>query len=495
MLIVMKTLLLAGMGLFLAMTFPTRSRAATPYDELWKRVDEAVSKGLPQTAITNLEPIILAATKAKDWPVAVKAIARKIALEGVIQGNKPEEKIVRLQAAIAQAPAQAQPVMETLLAHWYWQYFLQNRWRFLQRTQTAAAPGADFTTWSLPRLFDEIGAHFQQALAAETILKATPIAAWDGLIQKGTLPDAYRPTLYDFIAYQALEFYTSGEQAGAKPEAAFELSAGSPIFAPAYKFTVVNWHPEPQIGMFKAILLYRDLLLFHQSDKDSTAFAAADLARLNWGWNAAFGEEKNVRYKAALEQFIKDRADFEISALALEALARVLQQEGDLVAAHRTARRGAQVFPNSPGGKLCQNLVTEIEAKSAHITTERVWDRGAGLAAAKSALQPGTGRRDAGPTLDVQYRNVTQVFFRAIPADWESYLDKRRRRPENLTDKEKRELIAQPPALEWSAPLPPTADFKEKTRTVPAPTTLKPGFYFIAASHDPRFSEQGTSSR
>ena len=31
---------------------------------------------------------------------------------------------------------------------------------------------------------------------------------------KGTLPDSYRPTLYDFLAHEALEFYTPGEQAG-----------------------------------------------------------------------------------------------------------------------------------------------------------------------------------------------------------------------------------------------------------------------------------------
>ena len=46
------------------------------------------------------------------------------------------------------------------------------------------------------------------------------------------MPDSYRPTLYDFVAHQALEFYNSGEQAAAKAEDAFELSADSPIFRP-----------------------------------------------------------------------------------------------------------------------------------------------------------------------------------------------------------------------------------------------------------------------
>ena len=61
----------------------------------------------------------------------------KIALEGNIQGNKPEEKIIRIEAEIAKVPKEMAPILQTLLAHWYWHYFQQNSWRFLQRTATA----------------------------------------------------------------------------------------------------------------------------------------------------------------------------------------------------------------------------------------------------------------------------------------------------------------------------------------------------------------------
>src|SRR5678816_868827 len=102
----------------------------------WKEVEDAVKKGLPKSAIATLEPIIKEALAEKAYPEAVKAIARKIVLEGNIQGNKPEEKITRMQAELARAPQEIKPVLETLLAHWYWQYFQNNRWRFMQRTST-----------------------------------------------------------------------------------------------------------------------------------------------------------------------------------------------------------------------------------------------------------------------------------------------------------------------------------------------------------------------
>ena len=43
------------------------------------------------------------------------------------------------------------------------------------------------------------------------------------------MPENYRPTLYDFIAHEALAFYTSGEFAAAKPEDVFEIKATDPV--------------------------------------------------------------------------------------------------------------------------------------------------------------------------------------------------------------------------------------------------------------------------
>src|SRR3989475_9899609 len=152
----------------------------------WKEVEEAVKKGLPKTAIEKLEPIIQGALKDKAWGEATKAIARRIVLEGNIQGNKPEEKITRLETEIGNAPKEIVPLLDTILANWYWHYFQQNRWRFMRRTQSAQPPGKDFTTWDLPRLFAEIDKQFQKALANADALKKTPIATFDDLLQQGT---------------------------------------------------------------------------------------------------------------------------------------------------------------------------------------------------------------------------------------------------------------------------------------------------------------------
>lgn len=444
---------------------------AAPRDGRWALVEAAEQQGLPKTAIAELEPIITGAIADQAYAEAIKAIGRRIALEGNIQGNKPEEQIVRMQAELEKAPAAMKPVMEAILAHWYWHYFQQNRWRFLQRTRTDAAPGADLQTWDLARILAEIDRHFTAALADEKTLKAIPVGDYDALLAKGDVPDVYRPTLFDFLAHDALQFYQAGEQGALQAEDEFELDAASPIFADAVEFT--RWQPPATEGIspiLRAIRLHQKLLQFHATDSDRSAFLDANLARLTFAHNQATGEDKDARYRATLERFIDTASRHEISARALAALATQINQDGDPLKAHELARRGFKAFPESAGGALCFNLIQQIEAKSAQLDTEQVWNA-------------------PWPTLNVRYRNVPQIFFRAVPVDFEDYLKQSRWGYGNLNGDQRKKLSSTPPALEWNAALPPTQDFKEHTEKLPAPTTLKPGYYFIVASHDRTFQE------
>jgi uncharacterized protein YfaS (alpha-2-macroglobulin family) len=445
--------------------------AAGPRDELWKQVEDAVKKGQPKTAIDKLEPIIEQALADEAYAEAIKAIGQKIALEGNIQGNKPEEKITRMRGAIDKSPAEMQPVMEAILANWYWHYFQQNRWRFVQRSQTAAPPGEDFTTWDLARILSEIDKQFQKALASADALQETPIADYNELLQLGNAPDGYRPTLYDFLAHNALAFYTSAEQAGARAEDAFDLRADSPVFADVAGF--VAWKPtatDEDSPTLKAIQLYQDLIRFHQTDDDQSAKLDADLLRLAFGSNKAFGEEKTARYKAALKRFADKFADHEISARALFDLATAVHGEGDWVEARMIAQQGLARFANSVGGRRCYNLVQQIEARSSQVSTERVWN------------QPQ-------PTIDVRYRNVTKVFLRAVAFDFEKHVKSNRWQAEQLNDNQRKTLLARQTVKSWSADLPVTEDFQERVEALAAPEDLEPGSYYLIASHNEQFND------
>ena len=461
-------LAILGVAVLLAANDPP---TPSPRSAMWKKVDDAVNKGLPKTAIQELGPIVEAALKEKAYPEAIKAIAKRIALEGTIEGNKPEERVTRMKAEIAKAPKEMVPVMESVLANWYWHYFQQNRWRFNQRTATAVAPTSDFTTWDLPRLFAEIDLHYTKALSFEKELKAIPIGTYDALLEKGSMPDAYRPTLFDFLAFDALAFYSAGEQAGAKAEDAFEIDAAGPALATAEEF--LKWQPattDAESAKLKAIKLYQNLLAFHKDDADKAAYLDADLSRLQFANGFAVGEEKTARYKAALKAFADKWADHELSAMARHRLAVAVQGENELVEARKIAIQGKNAFPKSNGGMLCHNLIQQIEAASLQVSTERVWT-------------------DPLPVLRVQYKNFNKVYFRAVKADWVSRLTKDRYRPEQMNNADRDDLANRKAELEWTADLPETPDYHERSHDVPAPKGLKPGFYFIVSSMKADFGD------
>ncbi len=148
--------------------------------------------------------------------------------------------------------------------------------------------------------------------------------------------------------------------------------------------------------------------------------------------------------------------------------AQVLSQQGDAVAAREMAVKGRDAFPESPGGKLCFNLIAQIEAKRLRIVTERVWNA-------------------PWPRITVNYKNMDVVHFRAVAYRWDHFIEGKNRNPENLDREGQQELVKTKPALEWKEAVPNTPAYKERVAVLKAPASLPPGFYFIIASHDPEF--------
>ena len=341
--------ILSAIFLSAVLIAPQIAPAAEKWDAQWKKVDEAVQQGLPKTAIEKSAADPRRGDLPKrttPWPSRPSA-ARS-------PWKAPSRATSRKKRSSAWMPRSPRPPPRCSPC-----------WRSSRPTGTGSIssttaggscsarrprphPGKDFTTWDLPRLFAEIGKHFQKALAAEEQLKKIPVQTFGDLLDKGTMPDSYRPTLYDFVAHQALEFYNSGEQAAAKSEDAFELSADSPIFRPAEEF--VAWKIESERQRFHHAQGHPPLpaiASLPSNDDDKSALLDADIERLSFGNNKAVGEEKAGLYKAALKRFVKQWGDHPISAIARFRWAEVLQQEG-------CAGRGPRSGP-AGGPGLCQH--------------------------------------------------------------------------------------------------------------------------------------------
>jgi len=458
--------------------------SAGPRAAVWQQVEKALAEGKPKSAAEALAGVEQGAAAERAWAEVARAIATRILAETGDRAPDDPERIVRLAAAIERAPAETKPVLEAIQANWTWGYFQMNRWRFQQRT----AGGADVTDlarmgeWDLPTVVGEIRVRFAAALDGGDGLKKLPVSEWSAILTKGTMPDAYRPSVWDVVVRDALEFASSGERGLADPEDAFELEATSPALGPAAEFRA--WKPEDEktitdadSPILHAARLYRSLLDFHAADADRTAFLAADLDRIVWAAGVAVdaGDVTATDRKAdALQAFLDAAGDHEIAALAAHALAEIAREHDDFVAARALASRAAEGHPDSPGGKLCRNLVKEIDARDLSLVTERAWAA-------------------PWPVIRVSYRNLAKVHLKLAKADWPARLRAGKPSPGWLDDEDRATIPALPAIKTAAIDLPAADDHRERHHDVPVtlldPASLEPGAYWVIASHDPGFGD------
>ncbi|HMO12836.1 MAG TPA: alpha-2-macroglobulin family protein [Pirellulaceae bacterium] len=457
-----------------AVTWSNLSKSVTidDRDKLWQEVEQAQNQGLPQTAMELLKRIYESAKQAEAYPEATRAICYLWNMEGQVQEGDPSSYVVnKLRVELEYQPVAMHPILKVILADWMYTYYNNYRWQFVNRTRTELQPGEDIRSWDGPQLLAECDRLFTSVLADAEELKKIRIEDYSAILVQGNMPETYRPTVFDFIAYQALSFYKLDEQF-TRATNAFDLPASSPIFAEANEF--LAWKPESEdqdSRLLKAIAIYQQLLTFHQADEDRSAWLAADLDRLKFGDNEAFGSEKTARYQAALERFIEANLGHETCSLAIYELATIVHGTGDWVKAHEIASRGLALHPTSKGASACFNLIQTIEAVEVTITCERVWNEPASQ-------------------IEFSYRNLEKVFFRLCKApDYAEQITGPRANTEYLDHDQLVALISSRPTASWSETLEKTADYKMRSAASDIPVDIVPGRYYLLASLNENFAD------
>ncbi|MCM2374056.1 alpha-2-macroglobulin family protein [Aporhodopirellula aestuarii] len=467
-------LLLAGQ----TMTDMPAAPPNNPQPRSWEPIQAAINKGLPKTAISEIEKQLPGAIEKGDHDLVVRLLATRATLDGQLEGRDEVHRIVRLQADLETAPPATRPVIRGLLANWFWGYYSQNQWRFRDRTEVdpgivdAEKPVViksfeDISTWTRQRIVAQSAALFESALnddGSKQTLQETAIEDYSDLLVGGNAPDEYRPTLYDFIVADAIDFYSDANETYSGPADRFELEVGTPIFADVDQF--ISWQvPETDLRspLYRATTLYQEWLAFHRNDANSAALIDTDLHRLEFADEHAVGDGM----KEALRSFVMRNAKSEISTRAQFKLAQLAREDDDPALAREIALAAIKAHPNSRGAAACRALVKQIEAPSIDLSTEQVWNP-----------QLDDSSR---PVITVRYRNVTKVHFRLVQLDFES-LRKSGRRPGNLTEVGRQMLTKRTPVIAWTEALPETDDYRERTEDVASRVDVPRGAYYLLAS-------------
>jgi uncharacterized protein YfaS (alpha-2-macroglobulin family) len=461
-------------AIIMILLFANLSHSQNNYADLWKSVEKFEVEGLPKSALEIVETISEKAEKENHIVQRIKALLFKSKFALILEEDAQLSIINDFKTQISQSEFPTKNILENLLAKLYLQYFQQHRWQFYNRTKTSEKVDKDdFRTWDLQTLFDEISLHYQNSLEQQLLLQLEDLKNYDELLILQEDSKIYRPTLFDFLAHNALEFYTTNENSITKPAYKFEID-NAQFLNESQSFSRLNITSKDSTSLqLQALKLYQEITKFHLKDKEPYALADVDINRLLYVKQHATFSDIDSKLLETLKAESNRLKSHEVSALYDFEIASIYGRQGDTYQpttneTHRWKLKEAieicnaviNKFPKSKGAEKCQILKQQILQKSLQITAE-------------SHLPISSNSR-----LLVRYKNVETLAFKVYQLSRGQYetLNKTYRKEEQLAFIKKLKIDNQ-----WQSNLPNENDYQTHTTEVVVPA-LNNGYFVVFAS-------------
>lgn len=372
------------------------AKAQNDYDKLWTKVEKLEIEGLPKSALKIVEEIYEKGEKNDNSPQIIKALFYKSKFSLTLEEDTQLKIINSFKKQISKSNFPTKNVLQNVLANLYWQYFNQNRYRFYNRTKTTTKVDVnDFRTWDLTTLFEEIHRYFKASLKNADQLQNIEITAFATILQIGKDAKVYKPTLFDFLANNSLEFYKSSETSMTRPS--YQFTIDNPSFlGDANTFSTLNISSKDSLSLqLNALKVFQKLVDFHLKENNKNALAEIDIQRLNFmHLHANFDEKESILFaslKASKAQFKKHQA----SGLYAFEIAKIYNAKSKNKKALSICNKVIKKFPKSLGAQKCFILKSKIEQKSLSIKAEEYIPI------------------DKNSRILVNYNNVEKLFFSA----------------------------------------------------------------------------------
>ena len=449
------------------------------YEKEWKKVDSLIDLRLSESALKVVLKIYKTAKQENNATQFIKAIMYKMKLENEYQEDSYENSIKNLEIELKDATYPVKPILHSVLAEMYWRYYSMNRYEWLERTETIDFTDDDIKTWDLKKLLKKVIAHYISSLEEKDLLKSTKLDAYDDIILKDTDTRLLRPSLYDFIAHRAVDFFINDESELTKPIYNFNINSED-YFKPSNEFVKLSIINKDSLSLkYYATKILQDLIAFHLTDDDPSALIDVEIKRLKFIKSNASIENKDSLYLNALleleKRFNKDESSTEVAYEIAEYYLNkgnnytpsVSEENKWMIKnAFEKCNEAIKAFPNSYGGKKCNSLLFTITEKSIRMTVEE-------------------GNAPEKPFRSLfQYKNVSTVTFRIIKIthDENEKLIKKYYGEELI-----KQYVKKPVLKEWDVTFPNDGDYQEHAAEIKI-DALPYGFYVILASNTSTFS-------
>jgi hypothetical protein len=472
--------LVAGIILLLNPGF-TNSDENKSFEQLWKEIEAYTEKGLPKSALQQLEILHQKAIAGKNHPQLLKATLYRFSLWQSFEEDHLLKSIDFAKEQLTLLESPGRELLHSVLAELYWFYYQQNQQIILSRTDLLVQPTSDPREWDLSRLRNAITEHYDQSLRAQSLMDTISLKDFE-LILVSVPKEAYilQPSLFDFVAGRALEYYLNND-ASLQDVAPSEEMKDIRFWQQASIFATLPM-PRGDHQHHIALGLFQKMLASNLRQKHTDALIANEIKRYTFLRNHYSGTvsvdslyfEALTRLQTRYEKF---PASTEVASLRaaflLESQENLLQKEkGDpenLAKALEICDAAIKAFPESRGARMCMQQRQQVLQKELSVNVQRV------------------ELPDKPIPAFLNYRNITKPAFRIIAVTSQKL--------ENIMgklDQEERlkaflELKA---AHEWEIELPFEPDYSLHNTIIDLPV-LSRGLYVLLVAESKEFNPQG----
>ncbi|MES2800005.1 MAG: alpha-2-macroglobulin family protein [Bacteroidota bacterium] len=448
----------------------------TSYPDLWKSVDSLTQLGLYKSALDKVQMIMDKSIAENNSNQLVKSVIHKLKFNTFLTEDEYVVAIDELDGISKEAKAPLRQLIHSITADVYWGYFQNNRWKFENRTETVDFKNEDIRTWDLKRLADQTYKHYLLSLSEIDQLQSMPIADFNEILSGDHSTQNLRPTLYDFLAHKAFDYFRNAEAGLNRPADKFHINDPK-AFGDASAFLALTTESQDTMSnLLYATRILKDLTAFHRVDKNPEALIDVELKRLQFVRGVNTLENKDELYLAALEKlantYQSNQGYTEICyhiALQYQASGNKYSKENpdtryDLRKAIEICEKGISKYPNSYGASFCESLINTIQQKHIYVYIE-------------NAVASNTPSR-----FILGYKNVDKLYFRVVKLPFDFYLKNHDYNHDMVEHLLKEKLVKS-----WEVKLEDPKDFQNHTAEYKMPE-LATGQYAILASPDKDFA-------
>ena len=188
-----------------------QTMAQHDYATAWKKVDSLENLGQFQTARDEVMKIYRLSKEKGHADQQIRALLVKAALEENFMEESWEEAIAFTENEIGSSPVPVRQVLWSIQAGLNSRYYQMNSWKINGRTPLTGNSPGDLTTRDAAWFAKTTTRLFLLSLSEADTLKQTPLSQYQAMLTGDGKSRKYRPTLYDFLAFRALAYF-SGEK-------------------------------------------------------------------------------------------------------------------------------------------------------------------------------------------------------------------------------------------------------------------------------------------